>query len=35
MTDDRLKLGSLGIFVMIEKENSAVIWFDNFGYQSR
>jgi len=35
MTDDRLKLGSLGIFVMIEEENSAVIWFDNFGYQGR
>ena len=35
MTDDRLKQGSLGIFIEIQKENSAVIWFDNFGYQSR
>lgn len=35
MTDDRLKTGSLGILVDIEKENSALIWFDNFGYQSR
>jgi len=35
MTDDRLKTGSLGIFIEIEKENSTVIWFDNFGYQGR
>jgi hypothetical protein len=35
MTDDRLKQGSLGIFIDIDKDNSAEIWFDNFGYQSR
>lgn len=34
-TDDRLKAGSLGILVNIEKDNSAEIWFDNFGFQSR
>lgn len=35
MTDDRLKDGSLGIFVDVDEGNSAVIWFDNFGFQSR
>jgi hypothetical protein len=35
MTDDRLKDGNLGIFIDIDKGNSAVIWFDNFGFQSR
>ena len=35
MTDRRLTTGSLGIFIDIEAGNSAVIWFDNFGYQSR
>jgi 3-keto-disaccharide hydrolase len=35
MTDDRLKWGSLGIYVQVEKGKSADVWFDNFGYQSR
>ncbi|HXD11419.1 MAG TPA: family 16 glycoside hydrolase [Anaerolineales bacterium] len=35
MTDDRLEAGSLGIFIDLDKDNSAEIWFDNFGYQSR
>jgi len=35
MTDDRLKVGGLGIFIDMDKDNSAEIWFDNFGYQSR
>ena len=35
MSDNRLKAGSLGFFIDVDKENPAVIWFDNFGYQSR
>ncbi len=35
MTDDRLQGGELGIFIDIDEDNSAVIWFDNFGFQSR
>ncbi len=35
MTDDRLQAGSLGIFIDMDKDNSAEIWFDNFGYRSR
>ena len=35
MTDDRLRDGGLGIFVNVENGNSAEIWFDNFGFQSR
>jgi hypothetical protein len=35
MTDDRLQMGSLGIFIDMDKGNSAEIWFDNFGYRSR
>lgn len=35
MSDDRLKEGSLGIFIDAGKNTSAVIWFDNFGFQSR
>jgi len=34
-TDDRRKSGSLGLYIEVEYENSAVIWFDNFGFQSR
>ena len=35
MSDNRLKAGGLGLFIDVDKENPAVIWFDNFGYQSR
>ena len=35
MTDDRQKEGSLGIYINTVENNSAIIWFDNFGYQSR
>jgi hypothetical protein len=35
MNDDRLNEGNLGIFVDIGPGGSAVIWFDNFGFQSR
>lgn len=35
MTDDRRKSGSLGLYIEVAEENSAVIWFDNFGFQSR
>jgi len=35
MTNDRLKRGSLGVFINITEGNPAEIWFDNFGYQSR
>lgn len=35
MTDNRLKEGGLGLFIDIDKENPAEIWFDNFGFQSR
>ena len=35
VTDDRLKEGSLGLFIDIDEGNAAEIWFDNFGYQSR
>jgi hypothetical protein len=35
MNDDRLDQGNLGIFIDIDRGNSAVIWFDNFGFQSR
>ncbi len=35
MTDNRLKEGGLGLFIDIDKENPAEIWFDNFGYQTR
>jgi 3-keto-disaccharide hydrolase len=35
MTDDRMEKGSLGIFIDTDTDNSAEIWFDNFGYQSR
>jgi len=34
LRDNRLRRGSLGIFVEIEAQRSASIWFDNFGYQS-
>ncbi len=35
MTDDRQKEGALGIAIQVSDKNPAVIWFDNFGYQSR
>jgi hypothetical protein len=35
MTDDRRKNGGMRIFIGVEDNNSAVIWFDNFGFQSR
>ncbi len=35
MTDDRLKEGGLGLSVNMDEGNSATIWFDNFGFQSR
>lgn len=35
MTDDRLKQGSLAIYLEVPKNESALIWFDNFAYQSR
>ena len=34
MTDDRLKQGSLALYLEIPSSESALIWFDNFGYQS-
>lgn len=34
MTDDQLKQGSLAIYLEVPKNESALIWFDNFGYQS-
>lgn len=33
MTDDRLKRGSLGIFVEMDSDTPGEIWFDNFGFQ--
>jgi hypothetical protein len=35
MTDDRLQQGSLGIYLVVPANESALVWFDNFGYQSR
>lgn len=35
MTDDRRKTGGMGIFIELRDNNSAEIWFDNFGFQSR
>jgi len=35
MTDDRQKEGGLGLYINTVENNSAIIWFDNFGYQSR
>jgi hypothetical protein len=35
MTDDRLKFGSLGIFIDLEQNGSANILFDNFGFRRR
>ena len=35
MTDDRLKQGSLTIHLEVPNNESALVWFDNFGYQSR
>ena len=35
MTDDRLQQGSLGIYLVMPANESALVWFDNFGYQSR
>jgi hypothetical protein len=35
MDDDRRKTGAFGIYVDIDGNNSGVIWFDNFGFQSR
>ena len=33
--DDRQKEGGLAVFIELNKKNPAIIWFDNFGYQSR
>jgi 3-keto-disaccharide hydrolase len=35
MSDDRRKSGSLGIYIQVAEDHSAVLWFDNFGFQSR
>jgi hypothetical protein len=35
MSDDRRKSGTLGIYIEVEQDYSAVLWFDNFGFQSR
>jgi hypothetical protein len=35
MTDDRRKSGKLGIYIEVEQDQSAILWFDNFGFQSR
>lgn len=35
LLDDRLEEGGLAIIIDIRDKNPAVIWFDNFGYQSR
>lgn len=35
MTDDRLQQGSLAIYLEVPDNESALVWFDNFGYQSR
>lgn len=34
-SDDRRKSGSLGIYIQVAEDHSAVLWFDNFGFQSR
>lgn len=35
MTDDRQKIGGLGLLVEVNETNPVDIWFDNFGYQRR
>lgn len=35
MSDARRKSGSLGIYMQVAEDHSAVFWFDNFGFQSR
>jgi len=35
MTDDRLQQGTLCIYLQVPQNESAEVWFDNFGYQSR
>lgn len=35
MTDDRLTQGDLCIYLYVAPNESAEVWFDNFGYQSR
>ncbi|HKY56068.1 MAG TPA: hypothetical protein VJM08_17260 [Anaerolineales bacterium] len=35
MSDDRLQQGSVGIYLGVPANESALVWFDNFGYQSR
>ncbi len=35
MTDDSSKEGRIGIYIHVDDGNSAVLWFDNFGFQSR
>jgi hypothetical protein len=35
MTDDRRKSGSLGLFIDVKEGESAALWFDNFGFQTR
>lgn len=35
MEDDRQTIGGLAIFITVREKNPAVVWFDNFGYQTR
>ena len=35
MSDGRRTSGSLGIYIQVAEDHSAVLWFDNFGFQSR
>ena len=35
MSDARRKSGSVGIYIQVAEDNSAILWFDNFGFQSR
>ncbi len=35
MTDERLEQGGLGLFLEVPIGESAEVWFDNFGFQSR
>lgn len=35
MSDDRQKEGGLSVFIDIGEQSPAIVWFDNFGYQSR
>lgn len=35
MTDERLEQGGLALFLEVPEGEAAIIWFDNFGFQSR